>query len=77
MFESNISFAEKQLLSYLPKTAKYYEKNRNFSEDRNNNKILDTGLLSSKTDSEKFYVYADSLVLRTNWELEIKNWEIN
>ena len=46
-------------------------------QDRNNNKILDTGLLSSKTDSEKFYVYADSLVLRTNWELEIKNWEIN
>ena len=44
MFESNISFAEKQLLSYLPKTAKYYEKNRNFSEDRNNNKT--TSLLS-------------------------------
>ena len=46
-------------------------------QDRNNNKILDTGLLNSNTDSEKFYVYADSLVLRTNWELEIKNWEIN
>ena len=46
-------------------------------QDRNNNKILDTGLLNSKTESEKFYVYPDSLVLRTNWELEIKNWEIN
>ncbi len=46
-------------------------------QDRNNNKILDTGLLNIKTESEKFYVYPDSLVLRTNWELEIKNWEIN
>ena len=38
MFKSNISFAEEQLLSYLPKTGKYYEANRNYSEDRSNNK---------------------------------------
>ena len=44
MFKSNISFAEKQLLSYLPKTGKYYESNRNYSEDRSNNKT--TSLLS-------------------------------
>ena len=37
MFKSNISFAEKQLLSYLPKTGKYYEANRNYSEDGSNN----------------------------------------
>ena len=37
MFKSNISFAEEQLLSYLPKTGKYYEANRNYSEDRSNN----------------------------------------
>ena len=44
MFKSNISFAEEQLLSYLPKTGKYYEANRNYSEDRSNNKT--TSLLS-------------------------------
>ena len=44
MFKSNISFAEKQLLSYLPKAGKYYESNRNYSEDRSNNKT--TSLLS-------------------------------
>ena len=44
MFESNISFAEKQLLSYLPKAGKYYEVNRNYSEDKSNNKT--TSLLS-------------------------------
>ena len=31
MFKSNISFAEEQLLSYLPKTGKYYEVNRNYN----------------------------------------------
>ena len=44
MFKSNISFAEEQLLSYLPKTGKYYEANRNYSEDRSNNNT--TSLLS-------------------------------
>ena len=44
MFKSNISFAEEQLLSYLPKTGKYYEANRNYSEDKFNNKT--TSLLS-------------------------------
>ena len=46
-------------------------------QDRNNNKILDTGNLQDDTNSEKFYVYPDSLILRTNWELEIEDWEIN
>ena len=47
MFKSNISFAEEQLLSYLPKTGKYYEANRNYSEDRsNNNNNNTTSLLS-------------------------------
>ena len=44
MFKSNISFAEEQLLSYLPKTGKYYEANRNYSEDISNNNT--TSLLS-------------------------------
>ena len=44
MFKSNISFAEEQLLSYLHKTGKYYEANRNYSEDRSNNNT--TSLLS-------------------------------
>ena len=44
MFKSNISFAEEQLSSYLPKAGKYYESNRNYSEDRSNNKT--TSLLS-------------------------------
>ncbi len=44
MFKSNISFAEKQLILYLPKAGKYYESNRNYSEDRSNNKT--TSLLS-------------------------------
>ena len=42
MLKSNISFAEEQLLSYLPKTGKYYEANRNYSEDRSNNCLLYT-----------------------------------
>ena len=44
MFKSNISFAEEQLLSYLPKTGKYYEANRNYSEYKSNNNT--TSLLS-------------------------------
>ncbi len=44
MFKSNISFAEEQLLSYLHKTGKYYEANRNYSEDSSNNNT--TSLLS-------------------------------
>ena len=46
-------------------------------QDRNNNKILDTGNLQDDANSEKFYVYPDSLILRANWELEIEDWEIN
>ena len=46
-------------------------------QDRNNNKILDTGNLQDDIKSEKFYVYPDSLILRTNWELEIEDWEVN
>ena len=46
-------------------------------QDRNNNKILDTGNLQDNTNSEKFYVYPDSLILRANWELEIEDWKIN
>ncbi len=46
-------------------------------QDRNNNKILDTGNLQDDSNSEKFYVYPDSLILRTNWELEIEDWSTN
>lgn len=46
-------------------------------QDRNNNKILDTGNLQDDANSEKFYVYPDSLILRANWELEIEDWKIN
>ncbi len=46
-------------------------------QDRNNNNILDTGNLQDETNSEKFYVYQDSLILRSNWELEIEDWRIN
>ena len=46
-------------------------------QDRNNNKILNTGNLQDDSNSEKFYVYPDSLKLRANWELEIEDWEIN
>ena len=46
-------------------------------QDRNNNNILDTGNLQDDTNSEKFYVYPDSLILRANWELEIEDWKIN
>tara|TARA_Y200000002_G_scaffold210626_1_gene173705 strand:- start:1130 stop:2185 length:1056 start_codon:yes stop_codon:yes gene_type:complete len=46
-------------------------------QDQNNNKILDTGNLQDDNNSEKFYVYPDSLILRTNWELEIEDWNIN
>ena len=46
-------------------------------QDRNNNKILDTGNFQDNTNSEKFYVYPDSLILRENWELEIEDWKIN
>ena len=45
-------------------------------QDRNNNKILDTGSLKEDSSSEKFYVYPDSLILRTNWELEIEDWNL-
>ena len=45
-------------------------------QDRNNNKILDTGNLQDDNNSEKFYVYPDSLILRTNWELEIEDWNL-
>ena len=44
MFKSDISFAEKQLSFYLPKAGKYYELNRNYSEDSSSNKT--TSLLS-------------------------------
>ena len=46
-------------------------------QDRNNNKTLDTGNLQDESNSEKFYVYPDSLILRANWELEIEDWKIN
>ena len=46
-------------------------------QDRNNNSILDTGSLKNKDNAEKFYVYPDSLTLRSNWELEIQDWNIN
>ena len=46
-------------------------------EDRNNNRILDTGSLKNNTDTENFYVYGDILELRSNWEFEIPNWNIN
>ena len=46
-------------------------------QDQNNNKILDTGNFQDDNNSEKFYVYPDSLILRTNWELEIEDWNIN
>ena len=46
-------------------------------QDRNNNKVLDTGSLQDSNNSEKFYVYPDSLILRENWELEIEDWSIN
>ena len=45
-------------------------------QDRNNNKIIDTGNLQGDNNSEKFYVYPDSLILRTNWELEIEDWNL-
>ena len=45
MFESSISAAEKNFISYLPKTSLYYEKNRNFSLDLETKKTT-TSLLS-------------------------------
>ncbi len=45
MFESSISAAEKNFISYLPKTSLYYEKNRNFSLDLETKKNT-TSLLS-------------------------------
>ena len=45
MFESSISAAEKNFISYLPKTGLYYEKNRNFSLDLETKKNT-TSLLS-------------------------------
>ena len=33
MFKSSISEAEKNFISYLPKTGLYYERNRNYSLD--------------------------------------------
>ena len=44
--------------------------------DRNYNKMLDTGSFDNENLSEKFFVYPDSLSLRSNWELEIQDWEI-
>ena len=46
-------------------------------QDRNNNSMLDTGSLEKNNSAEKFYVYPDSLTLRSNWELEIQDWNIN
>lgn len=46
-------------------------------QDRNNNKIIDTGNFKDDNYSEKFYVYPDSLILRTNWELEIEDWNLD
>ena len=46
-------------------------------QDRNNNSILDTGSLEKNINAEKFYVYPDSLILRSNWELEIQDWNLN
>ena len=46
-------------------------------QDRNNNSMLDTGSLEKNNSAEKFYVYPDSLILRSNWELEIQDWNIN
>ena len=28
-------------------------------------------------NAEKFYVYTDSLTLRSNWELEIQDWNLD
>ena len=39
--------------------------------------ILDTGSLKNKDNAEKFYVYPDSLTLRSNWELEIQDWNLD
>ena len=46
-------------------------------QDRNNNSILDTGSLEKNNYAEKFYVYPDSLTLRSNWELEIQDWNLD
>mgnify|MGYP003325764452 CR=1 FL=1 len=46
-------------------------------QDRNNNSILDTGSLEKNINAEKFYVYPDSLTLRSNWELEIQDWNLD
>ena len=45
MFTSSISEAENTLISYLPKTGKYYEGKRNYSVDLETNKNT-TSLLS-------------------------------
>ena len=45
MFRSNISFAESNLVSYLPLTGKYYEGKRNYSIDLETNKNT-TSMLS-------------------------------
>ena len=46
-------------------------------EDRNNNKILDSGSFENDVEAENFYVYDNILELRSNWEFEIPEWIIN
>ena len=58
----NIKSGKYQLLSFV---------------DINNNKMLDIGSFDSDDLSEIFFVYPDSLFLRSNWELEIENWNLN
>ena len=45
-------------------------------QDRNNNQLLDTGSFSENLLSEKFSVYPDTLSLRSNWEVEIADWNL-
>jgi hypothetical protein len=46
-------------------------------QDSNNNQLLDTGSFNQNLFSEQFSVYPDTLSLRSNWEIEIKDWKIN
>lgn len=45
-------------------------------QDRNNNQLLDTGSFSENLLPEKFSVYPDTLSLRSNWEVEIADWNL-
>ena len=45
-------------------------------QDRNNSQLLDTGSFSENLLSEKFSVYPDTLSLRSNWEVEIADWNL-